>query len=117
MESELVAMLTMDVTIETSTGTDTHGNLTYAAGETVKGHLDSTETSTGTPGSRDGVEGQEAVSTVTLLVLDAGVDPVPAIGDRVTTEVDDAVYDIDRVTLFYDEGEPHHYEVVLNERL
>lgn len=114
MEPELVAMLTIPVTLAKRTGEDAYGNVEYDTAVSLDGFIDSVRRMVGAPGSRDGVGGRVEWASIPLLVIDGDVTDVPATGDRITAK--GVLYDVDTVTLFYDDGEPHHYEIELNRK-
>lgn len=114
MEQELVEMLTIPVLLEKRTGQDTYGNATFSASVEIDGFLDSVRRMTGATNGRDGVGAMIEWVSIPLLVIDSENASIPAPGDQITAG--GVLYDVDTVTLFYDNGEPHHYEIELNRK-
>ncbi len=114
MDPELEAMLTIPVSVQPYTGKDAHGNATYGTAVVIDGFVDSVRRLVGTPGDKDGVGGRFEEVSIPLLVIDGEQTTVPSVDDKVTAK--DEVYNTMVVTLFYDDGEPHHYEIELSKK-
>lgn len=114
MESELAAMLNFTVSVEVYTGLDTYGNPAYDDPAEIAGFVDSLTTTVGSQGGRRDTLTWDKDTSIPLLVVDSAADPVPSVNDRVT--INGYLFDVDEAVLFYDDGEPHHYEIRLDIR-